>query len=217
GRRARRPPSSFLLWLGAACSAGARDGAGGAVRAHLHPIERNQVRGLIGAIPRLTGRGTEGGDVQDSTTGGDDVAVALRRPGVGHLHIRDPRRLLEATDHVALRGRLRVARRRDHHRYGPALVELGGRSRQAPGLAGTLAELQEARPKPGEDSLGLGITEGAVEFEDLRSGLRDHQPGVEYAHKRRDSPAHQIDDGPVDGRGDRVSTLAIELGYRRAV
>src|ERR1700761_6892556 len=78
--------SSRLMCSGLASVAGkAGDRTGGYVVANLHSIEGDPTRRIVRAIARRGRVGSEPGDVQDATAGGDDLAVALGRPGVGHL------------------------------------------------------------------------------------------------------------------------------------
>src|SRR5882757_3523707 len=83
--------------------------SGGDVGAELHPVEGDPTGRIVRAIAGLGRVGAEPGHVEHASTGGDDLAVALGRAGVGHLG--DRRRLLEAVDHLALRGALGVAGR----------------------------------------------------------------------------------------------------------
>src|SRR5215218_7773290 len=117
------------LWL----SGHALDGAGGDVGADLHSLEGDPARGTVSALPRGRGGGPEAGDVEDPAAGGDDLAVALRGPGVGHLGERGC--FLETVDRIALRGGGRVAGGSEHQGHGPVVGELGTGSREAARLA----------------------------------------------------------------------------------
>ena len=71
------------------------------------------------------GVGAERGHVQHPAAGGDDLAVARGGAGVGHLGQLGRR--VEAADHVALRGALRVAGRGEHQGHRP----VGRRTRRS--------------------------------------------------------------------------------------
>ena len=88
--------------------------------------------GGVGAIARLTRGGAQAGHVQHAPAGRDDLAAALRRSRVEDL---GPLDLVEAGDHVAARGRLRVAARGEHDGHRPVVGPLGLDAASPPGRA----------------------------------------------------------------------------------
>src|SRR5262245_38341251 len=98
---------SSFLWLG--LTGDALDGAGGDVGAHLLPVELDPPGRIVCAIAGRGRGGPERRHVEDPTSGGKDLAVVLRRAGVGDLG--ELGGVVEAADRVAHRGALRVAGR----------------------------------------------------------------------------------------------------------
>src|SRR5436190_7190167 len=76
-----------LLLLGCLVRGHRADGPLGDVRAPLHAVERNHVRRLVDAVPRLLGGRTERGDVQDPAARRDDVSVTSSGARVQHLYV----------------------------------------------------------------------------------------------------------------------------------
>ena len=66
----------------------------------------------------------------------------------------------------------------------------------APRSRGERAE--EVALQTGQDRLGLGVAEAAVELEHFRSVRRQHQPGEEHADERRAAPRELLDDRLVN-------------------
>src|SRR6478752_4314170 len=130
-----------LTWFLPGCwsTGDALDGAGGDVGADLHSLEGDPAGSIVCAIACLGRRRAEARHVQYPPARGNDLAVALSRPRVGHFG--DLGRLGEAVDDVALRGGLGVAGRGEDHGHRPLVAELRRGAGEAAGLAGGEEEL----------------------------------------------------------------------------
>src|SRR5688572_10958182 len=133
----------------------------------------------VGAFARLRDRCSDAGDIQDASAGADERAAAERRAGVEdesalRFGVRDA---LEG--HAGL-GLVGVAAGREHDGYrrlGPG-GQLYARQRARRGRS---ESLEQVALEAGQDRLGLGIAEAAVELEHARPVVGQHQSGIEQA------------------------------------
>ena len=96
--------------------------------------------------------------------------VALGGAGVGDLG--QLRGRLEAADHVALRGGLRVAGRGEDQGHRPVVGELGLGPASPPGSRAARQRSTQVGAQPRQHRLRLGVAEAGVELEHLRARRR---------------------------------------------
>ena len=57
----------------------------------IHSLEVDLADGLVGAIESVLERGSSRGDAEDAATGGDELSILLRSPGMEDLHAGEAR------------------------------------------------------------------------------------------------------------------------------
>ncbi len=179
------------------------------VGADLHAFEVDFVDGLVGAFAGLLACWCGGGDGEDASAVGVDVAFGLFGSGVVDADTWDCFGAVEACDQITLAwvGWIVLCGEDDGHGVIVGEADIGAIEGSC---GGGHEEFEGVGFEACEQGLAFGVSEADIELEDLWSAWSEHDPGVDDSSELDLVSAECVGDWDEDFGFDLVVELVSE-------